>query len=193
MEIQQTEMTDEQAVALVQGGDKEKFGILMARYEKKLFRYGKRFLSGKEHIEDIIQDVFMSTYKNIRSFDPSLKFSSWIYRIAHNAFVNALKKGSRNPLLVFDFDFDTLISHPVHEDPAIVEREQKELKKMMDQCLDQLSPKYKEVIILHYYEELSYKEMGDILEIPIGTVGIRIKRAKDALRKIYEPLQKRHE
>ena len=107
--------------------------------------------------------------------------------------MNALKKGSRNPLTVFDFDFDTLISHPVHEDPAVVEREQKELKKMMEQCLDQLSPKYKEVIILHYYEGLSYKEMGDILEIPIGTVGIRIKRAKDSLKKIYEPLQKSHE
>ena len=60
---------------------------------------------------------------------------------------------------------------------------------MIDAGLDQLSAKYKEVLILHYLEELSYKEIADILEVPTGTVGIRIKRAKEALKKVYEKMQ----
>ena len=82
--------TDEELALLVQKGDKEKFGLLMKRYDPKLSRYGRKFLSRKENIDDIVQDIFISTFQNIQGFDVSLKFSSWIYRIAHNAFVNAL-------------------------------------------------------------------------------------------------------
>lgn len=181
------EQSDEEVAKLIQQGDKEKFSILMQRYEKRLLRYGKKFLSNKENIEDIVQDVFMNTYQNIKSFDTSLKFSSWIYRIAHNAFVNGLRKKIRNPLVNI-FDFDTLISHPVYEEPPINEKEYAEMKKMIDRGLDKMTPKYKEVLILHYLEELGYKEISDILEIPIGTVGIRIKRGRESLKKVYEKM-----
>jgi len=176
--------TDEQLALQVQNGDKEKFGILMTRYEDKLFRYGRRFLSSQDNIEDIVQEVFIKTYQSIRSFDINQKFSPWIYRIAHNSFVNELRRNSRNPFVFFDLD--TLVSHPVYEDPAITERNQKEMRVMIDACLDKLSSNYKEIIILYYYEELGYKEIADILRIPVGTVGIRLKRAKEALRKAYD-------
>ena len=177
-------LTDEQVAALVQDGDKESFGILMERYQEKLSRYGRKFLSSRENIEDIVQDVFMNTYRNIKSFDPSLKFSSWIYRIAHNAFVNSLKKNQKSPMTFFDFD--TLLSHPVYENPEERVREQEEIKREIEGTLEKLSPKYKEILILHYLEELSYKEISDILEIPVGTVGVRVKRGKDAMRAILE-------
>lgn len=189
--------SDEEVAVLVQKGDKEQFALLMSRYEEKLFRYGRRFLSRPEHIEDIVQDVFMNTYKNIQSFDSTQKFSSWIYRIAHNAFVNELKRNSRNPLSFFDFDLDTLTSHPAlntgHEDPTILEAEQKEMKIMVDRGLEKLPSKYKEIIILHYLEDLSYKEISEILQIPIGTVGIRLKRAKDGLKDAYKKLHLTYE
>lgn len=179
-----SEMTDEALVALVQAGDANQFGVLVGRYEDKLMRYGRKFLSRHEDIQDIVQDVFMSAYQNIQNFDTAQRFSPWIYRIAHNAFVNRLKKNSYNPLILIDFD--TMISHPAYEDPAPLEREQKEMRVMIDKGLDALQPKYREVIILHFLEEMSYKEISDILQIPSGTVGIRLKRAKDALKKIYE-------
>jgi RNA polymerase sigma-70 factor (ECF subfamily) len=177
------ESSDEQVARLVQGGDKEAFGVLVERYEEKLLRYGRKFLSTREDIEDIVQDVFMSTYQNIQSFDTSQKFSPWVYRIAHNAYVNALKKHSRNPLVLVDFD--TLLSHPVYEDPAPRERESKEIKQMIDKGLESLPPKYREVLILYYLEEMPYKEIADVLEVPVGTIGIRIKRGKEALKKLY--------
>jgi RNA polymerase sigma-70 factor (ECF subfamily) len=191
MEETNTQLTDEQVALLVQQGDKEKFSILMERYEQKLFRYGRKFLSRKENIEDALQEVFMNTYKNIQSFDTSLKFSSWIYRIAHNTYINSLKKNQHSPLTLFDFD--TLLSRESAPDQILPAWERRELSTMIDQGLDQLGVKYKEVIILHYLEELSYKEISDVLQIPIGTVGIRIKRAKDALRKIYQSLQLDHD
>ncbi len=174
-------MSDEQLAELVQKGDEEKFGLLMERFEKKLFRYGRKFLSNQDNIEDVVQEVFIKTYQNIKSFDITQKFSPWIYRIAHNTYINALKKNSRNPL--YFFDFDTLVAHPVYDDPSVKEKEQIELKKIIETGLDTLSPGYREIIILYYLENLSYKEIADILHIPIGTVGIRLMRAKEALKK----------
>jgi len=157
------------------------FGVLVVRYEQKLSRYGRKFLSDREDIKDLVQDIFLRSYENIQSFDTQMQFSSWIYRIAHNIFVNYLKKKSRNPLVFVDFD--TFLSHPIYEDPAERERELKEMEQMFAACLDQISLKYREVLILYYSEGLAYKEIADVLEIPQGTVGIRIKRGREALKK----------
>lgn len=174
--------TDEQLAMFVQRGDKEKFGLLMERYEQKLSRYGKKFLFNQNNVEDMVQEVFLKAYRNMLSFDPKRKFSSWIYRIAHNVFINALKKKLRNPL--YFFDFDSFIPHPVYEDPAKEERDFEQVSKMLNKGLKRLSPHYREIIILYYVEELDYKEISDILHIPTGTVGIRLKRAKEQLKKL---------
>ena len=183
--------SDEQLAARIQQGDKDLFGILMERYEKKLFRYGRKFLSSQDNIVDMVQEVFIKAYQNIQSFDVTQKFSPWIYRIAHNTFINALKKTARSPLHFLDFD--TLISHPIYEDPAIREQEEKQMSMMLEKGLDQLSPAYREIVVLFYLEELSYKEIAEVLRVPIGTVGIRLRRAKDALRKAYEKMGYKHE
>ncbi len=184
MNADMEQLKDEEIADKVKQGDGNLFGVLIERYEAKLLRYGRKFLSDREDIKDIVQEVFISTYQNIQNFDTTQKFSSWIYRIAHNAFVNALKKNSRNPISFFDFD--TFLPHAVYEDPAINEREQREMRKMIDASLDRIPQKYREVLILSFLEELSYKEVADILQVPIGTVGVRLKRAKEALREIYE-------
>ena len=118
--------------------------------------------------------------------DASQRFSPWIYRIAHNAFVDDLKKKSRNPLSFVDFD--TLVSHPAYDDPAEGEREQKEVQAMIQKGLEELAPKYREVLILHYLEDLPYKEIADVLHIPLGTVSVRIRRAKAALKAVCEKM-----
>lgn len=176
-------ITDEVIVTHVQNGDTDSFALLVERYEEKLLRYGKKFLSNPENIADVVQDVFVKVFQNIKSFDPSQKFSPWIYRIAHNTYVNVLKKNSRIPIHLFDFD--ELLSHTVVEDPLVREREQKEIKEIVDRGMEKLTPQYREIIVLYFLEELSYKEISEILRIPIGTVGIRLLRAKESLRKVY--------
>lgn len=185
MDPQHTQ-TDEQFAQRVQQGEATAFGPLVERYEPKLLRYGRKFLPTHEDIQDVVQDVFLSSYQNIQSFDVSQKFSPWIYRIAHNAFINGLKKQSRNPLHLIDFD--TLVAHTAYEDPAPLERDQEEMRTLIEKGLEKLQPKYREVLILYYLEELPYKEIADILQVPTGTIGIRIKRAKESLKKMYEKM-----
>jgi len=178
------QQTDEKITRLVQSGNIELFGILVERYEKKMLRYGKKFLRSFEDIEDIVQEVFIKAYENIKSFDSKRKFSSWLYRIAHNEFINTIKKKSNNPLYLFDPDI--LFPHPVSKENSDKEINREELNKIINKYLDKLNLKYREPIILYYFEELSYKEIADILHIPIGTVAIRLKRGKEIMKKIYD-------
>jgi RNA polymerase sigma-70 factor (ECF subfamily) len=183
MHTNDTEHTDEEVARQVQQGDTESFGILVDRYEARLTRYGRKFLSRQEDIEDIVQDIFMRTFQNIQSFNPAERLSPWLYRIAHNAFVNELRRRGKMPLLI---DFDTLFSHPAYEDPAESERDQRDMRALIDRGLKTLPPKYREVLVLHYFEELPYRDIADVLQVPIGTVGIRLKRAKKALGSVID-------
>lgn len=179
--------TDEELAIRVQKGDKDAFAVLLEHFERKLLRYGSKFISNRQDIEDIVQDVFVSAYQNIQSFDASQRFSPWIYRIAHNKFVDAIKEKSRTPLVFFDFD--TLFSHHVYDESSETDREQTEMRKMIDKGLEKIPIKYREILILHYLEELKYKEIAEVLHVPTGTVGIRLKRAKEALKKVYTDMK----
>lgn len=177
------QLTDESISQKVQAGDIQLFGVLVERYEAKLQRYGRRFLFGYEDAQDIVQDVFLKAYRNLQSFDPSLKFSPWIYRIAHNEFINTIRKKGREPLSFFDPD--TLFPHPVAKEKADDEAKDNELRAMMDSCLNKLDPKYREPLVLYYYEDLDYNSIAEILHIPVSTVGVRLNRGKQSLQKIY--------
>jgi len=176
--------TDEEIAAQIQRGEVELFGTLMERYERKISNYARKFVSDSEDIKDLVQEVFIKAYVNLKSFDKNRKFSSWLYRIAHNEFVNALKKKSREKITFFDLNFDILFPHLVLTKATDNGASNDELKKMLDKSLDKLSPKYREVLVLYYYEEMNYYEIADILHIPVSTVGVRLKRGKIMLKKI---------
>lgn len=181
-----SEQTDEAIAQAVQSGETQAFGELVERYEKKLMRYAKRFLFGYDEAEDMVQEVFLKAYANIQGFDSKRSFSAWIYRIAHNQFINTIKKKGKEPLPFFDPD--TLFPHPVAPSQADDEIKEKELKSLMDSCLNELSPKYREVLVLYYYEDMDYQKISDIIKVPVSTVGVRLKRAKDALRQTHRRL-----
>lgn len=184
MEQKVLKKADEEIAQMVQSGNIELFGELVKRYEAKMMRYARKFLNITEDIEDVVQEVFIKAYQNIKSFNPEKKFSSWLYRIAHNEFVNAFKKHKRRKVFSF-FELDILLPYSVVDDNQDIDREK--MRQMIDKYLDKLELKYREPVILYYLEELSYKEISDILHIPISTVGIRLKRAKEKLKnKIYE-------
>ncbi|MDB5189986.1 MAG: polymerase subunit sigma-24 [Parcubacteria group bacterium] len=174
---------DEVLARDAQEGNAESFGILVGRFEPKLKRYGTKFLRESMDIEDMVQEIFMQAYRALKSYDPSQRFSPWIYRIAHNTFVNALRKKSRLPF--FTIDLDSLVSHPHAAETPERESEEREMKAMVEKGLAEISESYQEVLILYYQEELSYKEIADVLRVPVGTVGVRMRRAKAALAKVY--------
>ncbi|MDE1919132.1 MAG: RNA polymerase sigma factor [Patescibacteria group bacterium] len=179
-----SQKTDEELAALVQGKNEEAFGVLMDRYQKKLLRYGRRFLLELAPIEDVVQEVFIKAYENIRSFDTTRPFSPWIYRIAHNMFINTLRKNSRTPFITIDLD--TISAHAAYEIDPAEDEEQAHTRALIDRGLEKLPPIYREVIILYYLEQLSYQEIAEVLRVPLGTVGIRLSRAREALRTYVE-------
>ncbi len=181
--------SDEEIVKNVAGGDKELFSEIINRYEPKLGRYSKKFLFGYDESADALQEVFIKTYINLKSFDTSKKFSSWIYRIAHNEFINIIKKKKIEPISVFDLD--TVIPFSINRidstdsEDAIKEKiELEALYNHLEQNIKSLPLKYREPLVLYIYEEKSYEEIGEILLMPTSTVGVRISRAKALLKQL---------
>lgn len=180
-----SEKTDEEVAAGVKQGNIEAFGILVERYEEKLTRYGKRFLFDREDVKDLVQNVFLKAYANIQSFDSGRRFSPWIYRIAHNEFINAIKRRAGKDTVSL-FDFDTLFPHLAAKESTDDEINKQNLKKALDRCLNKIGQKYREPLLLYYYENMDYKEIADILQIPISTVGVRLRRGKTILQKFVK-------
>ena len=176
--------TDEQLVEKIRNGtkgDQELFGTIIDRYESKLTRYVKRFIRSEDDVADIIQNVFIKAYVNLQSFDTDRIFNSWIYRIAHNETVTYLKKKGNEK--VSFLDFDTVFPHPFAKETADKPTLDKEFENRMSTSLSLVPLKYKEVLVLYYYDELSYQEIADILHIPIATVGVRLKRGREQLER----------
>lgn len=178
------EKSDEEIAGIVQSGDADAFGVLIDRYGAKMSRYARKFISNGDDIEDLVQEVFIKSYVNIQSFDIKRKFSPWLYRIAHNEFINALKKRKRAAL--------PLPEHEINQ-PGLIAKEkadkptnENEIKKILNQCLSKLDLKYREPLVLYYFEEMGYREIADILRLPVSTVGVRLSRAKEKLKEIYE-------
>jgi RNA polymerase sigma-70 factor (ECF subfamily) len=174
--------TDEDLVKLSLT-DKHYFGELVDRYERKLRRYVKRIgrLSVEDE-EDLLQNIFIKTYQNLNAFDVSLKFSSWVYRIAHNETVSFFRHRSVRPEghaeYISDEEFNNLASElDIHK-----ELETKEIRKAVVTSLSLLDAKYKDILFLKYFEYKSYDEISDILLIPPGTVAVRLSRAKERMK-----------
>ncbi|CAN5755179.1 RNA polymerase sigma factor SigW [soil metagenome] len=176
--------TDEELAAKIQKGSEEALSLIIDRFEAKLLRYGRRFLGnqGDDALHQAVQDVFISAYQNIEGFNTQQRFSPWLYRIAHNAFIDILRQTTRQP--VYGIDLDTLISHSVHEDQFAKEKENEEIRVLLEKSLGTLPDAKREIIVLYYFEELSYKEIADVLHIPISTVGVRLARARESLKTV---------
>jgi RNA polymerase sigma-70 factor (ECF subfamily) len=183
------QLTDEQIVAAILNGDKDLYRNIIKRYEKKLLRYLRKFLSDPNDIEDILQVVFMKVYKNLYGFGPGKKFSSWIYRIAHNEAVNYLKKSKSGRISLEDLEY-RLVDENVD---IMKEVDRNFLKDAVGKVLNTIDIKYKEPIVLFYFESMSYDEISDILRIPKNTVGTLIMRGKNLIRSKLEEINKNHE
>lgn len=175
-------MKDEELVAEVLKNP-QVYGVLMERYEEKLTRYIMRIsASSREDAEDILQDVFLSAYRNLNEFDQDLKFSSWIYRITHNKVISHYRKISARPkTTTYEGDNELLnILASDHDMEADLQRKY-DANEIHD-VLDRMDERYREVLVLKFIEDKDYKEISDILQKPMGTVATLINRAKKQFR-----------
>jgi RNA polymerase sigma-70 factor (ECF subfamily) len=182
------QMEDNALVDLTRGGQSESYGELVFRYQKRLVLYVHHLVGVTEEAEDIVQNVFVKAYQNLDSFDTSRKFSSWIYRIAHNEAVNFLKKRSRRRLVSWE-DITTAKDKLETADTEKSPEElwmSRELEEEVKQAIAKLPMKYRKVLTLRYYLDKSYKEISVIIDKPQNTVGTLLNRAKKKLLRIIE-------
>ncbi len=161
------------------------FVFLVDRYEAKLRRYVSRLgRFSVEDVEDLLQEIFMKAYKNLNGFDISLKFSSWIYRIAHNEVVSFFRKNHIRPEGHSVELTDELLQTLASEIDVLKSIEKEDSRRILADSINTLDSKYKDVIVLKFFEDKSYEEISNILMIPTGTVAIRLNRAKDQILNI---------
>jgi RNA polymerase sigma-70 factor, ECF subfamily len=179
--IEDKELTDEEVVEKVRSSDKDLYVLIIGRYQKKLLRYANNLLKDEDKAVDIVQASFIKTFVNLNNFDNKKKFSSWIYRIVHNEALNLTKKYPGETPLLDDLDFKS--DENVEEDFI-----QKETKAQVEKCLKEIPILYSEPLSLYYIDNKSYEEISDILRIPMGTVAIRISRAKKLMKNICQKI-----
>jgi RNA polymerase sigma-70 factor, ECF subfamily len=166
--------------------DKEQFGVLIERYEVKLRRYIRRLgVRNDEDQLDVLQDIFVKVYRNLNAFDTSLSFSSWIYRIAHNEAISWYRKQKVRPEghLLSDGEEVLPLIHSAEEGAEVL-FDQAINAGVVNQAMAELPDRYREVLILRYFEHKEYDEISDILRIPIGSVGTLLHRGKQRLASV---------
>jgi len=180
-----TEKTDIELVGLSLS-DPNYFLFLSKRYEERLLRYIMRISKfSREDAEDVLQEVFIKTYYNLNGFDKELQFSSWIYRIAHNEAVSAIRKKAVRPSIALPVEdlerFGDSFEMMKDVDNSFD-------RKMIDEALSKLDEKYREVLVLRFLDEKDYTEIADILKKPVSTIGNLILRGKKLFKEEYDKL-----
>ena len=163
--------------------NKEFFSNIVHRYEAKLSRYVRRLgIKNDDDIIDVLQDIFIKIYKNLNAYDQSLPFSSWAYRIAHNEAITHFRRKNVRPEGNMALDSHDIIETFASGDDLMKELTQKDDGRILREALTTLDAKYRDVIVLRYFEGKEYDEIADILEMPMGSVATRLYRAKDQLK-----------
>jgi RNA polymerase sigma-70 factor (ECF subfamily) len=181
-------MNDSEIISLILNGNRQIYRMLVEKYQSMVFRTCMGFLHNKDDADDLTQDIFIQAYQSLHSFKGESTFSTWIYRISVNAALNRVRKNSRNLVLnrldsLFGSGNEKEISLPVFdtENPESILIRQ-EHGKWVQNALDSLPENQRTAIILSKYDDLSQKEIAEIMKTTEGAVEALIQRAKTNLR-----------
>lgn len=170
-------MEEREALERVMKGDKDAYRVIVERYKQRAYYTALGFVNNPEDALDISQDAFVRAYKALGTFDLSKPFFPWFYKIIRNLCFDFLKKRKRIrevPLEDVEKREDGLGVEEVYR--------RKVLKEKVWEAISQLSPDEREVVLLRFFQDLSYKEISGVLECPIGTVMSRLYYTKRKLR-----------
>ncbi len=161
--------------------DMDYFNCIVLKYGDRLARYIKRISGANDQeVEDVLQDAFIKVWKNLNEYRQELKLSSWLYRIAHNVTISRWRKMKTIESVITEHTRD-IIKVNYDDNP----KEDKD-EQMIHRLVYRLDPKYRDVIILKYFEEMNYEEISDVLKIPEGTVAVRLNRGKKLLKSMLQ-------
>jgi len=184
--------TDEELIARAQSGDDEAFAVLVRRHADLVYTVVLRVVGNEDDADDVAQEAFVRAHRALGRFRGDSKFSSWLYRIAVNRALTHLKKRKRRGATV-DLASGPHIEAAVEsvetgKDPASFVLDE-EFRRQVREAVGELPPRYRAVVTLFYLEERSYKEVAEILGVPMGTLKTHLHRARSLLKDL---LTERH-
>ncbi|KXK04811.1 MAG: sigma-70 family RNA polymerase sigma factor [Acidobacteria bacterium OLB17] len=181
------ELSDVELIATSLRGGADHFEELVRRYQRPITGYVYRMLGDFEASLDVTQEVFIKVYNSLNKYSSDYKFSTWLYRIAHNAAIDHIRRNSistqsletENDEGSFEFQLESKAPNPEQE------RERSEWRTEIESVVRCLPPAYRDLIVLRHSYDLSYDEIKDITGLPLGTVKNRLFRAREMMRELF--------
>lgn len=174
-------------------GDQKAFAELMGRYKDTIFFMLLKMVRDKDDAEDLTIEAFGKAFRNLHQYSPDFAFSTWLFKIATNNCIDFIRK--RKEAISLDRTYETQDGDSVTIEPRsnFLNPEEKAIKKqkikLMQSVVEKLQPRYRTLVELRYFQEKSYDEIAQELELPIGTVKAQLFRARELL---YNTLKKMH-
>jgi RNA polymerase sigma-70 factor, ECF subfamily len=192
-----TTLTDQQVVELARQGRETAFRELIGRYQRPVFSLIYRLVRDREKAEDLAQDTFIKVLNALDRYDPTYKFSSWIFKIAHNTSLDHLRKkepltlsidGSPHARTAAETEASTLTPVSTGQTPEQYTAN-RELGSEIEHAISLLRPEYRTAVVLCHVEGRAYEEIAEIMDVPLGTVKTYIHRGRNELKKQLEHLR----
>lgn len=184
------ELTDQELVAYAREGHEAAFRELLGRYQRPVFSLIFRLVRDREQAEDLAQEAFIKVFNALGRYDPGYKFSSWIFKIAHNTALDHVRKKAPAMLSLdgsphaSDGEEAGATAFTVVADDETPEEytASREIGRALEHAIAQLRPEYRTAILLWHVEGRAYEEIAEIMHVPLGTVKTYIHRARHELR-----------
>ena len=180
-------LTDGELIQTAIRGREDGFEELVRRYQRPITGYIYRMLNNYDASLDVTQEVFIKVYNSLERYSSEYKFSTWIYRIAHNAAIDYMRRNSVNQQSIeaenADGTYQLQIESPQPNPEQ--ERERSEWRTEIETVVKCLPQVYRELILLRHAQDLSYDEIAEVTNLPLGTVKNRLFRAREMMREIF--------
>lgn len=179
--------TDVELVASAIAGGESGFEELVRRYQRPIVSYVYRMLNDYESALDVTQEVFIKVYNSLERYSAEYKFSTWLYRIAHNAAIDHMRRNPQNSQSIetenaegaYELQIESSLPSPE------TERERSEWRTEIEAVVKCLPAAYRDLILLRHSQDLSYDEIAAITGLPLGTVKNRLFRAREMMRELF--------
>ncbi len=180
-------MTDEELVRTVLDGDQERFAELVQRYQARLINFLYRLVRNSDDAHDLAQEVFVRVYQALDRFDPTYRFSTWLFRVAQNAAIDQIRRRRFRFVPIGPQEGEGSegrreIELEDHAPSALDGLEALERESEVRAAIDALPWEYRELILLRHYGELAYDEIAEAKAMPLGTVKNKLFRARQMLK-----------
>ncbi|MBI5214237.1 MAG: sigma-70 family RNA polymerase sigma factor [Ignavibacteriae bacterium] len=174
-------LSEREILEQIRSGKKYLYTHLVERYKDQVMTLAVRILKNRDDAEEAAQDAFVRAYNALEKFEQKAKFSTWLYRIVYNVCLTRLKKAERQIEFVRDEDNAEIETELFPSVLPSIEYDNLELLGIVKSMIEELPEKYRAILSLFYFQELSYEEIGQVTELPLGTVKTHLFRARTLL------------